>query len=629
MRQEDKEETKPVEAVKPDAETQLISLIDEEWEKGSNYCSDLNELYDTIYAMIRGERPVKNYDWESNIVINKVFQVTWSAIAYLTNKIFGAKPIIGVKSFDKQGAYDRESILEFWHTLQVATDKEHIDYFLIVVMWLLRGLLNGTGILKKTWHQKLKKISRDVKEQIPIGKEEGEIQYEENITKQTRSVPVEDWPHNEVVNNKDIIVDWNLKPGQSIKHGRFVIHRVPNKDIDALKKTKLYDNLDDFQDAFQSIIDQEHAKTKVDQMTPPPKSSIYSEIDVYERVGELPVAKTDDGWEYDPDGDMKHMTAVIGKGGDIERVIRLKPNRYGLINYIDMQIYFDEERWQSIGMAEPIKDLQTAMSDNINATFDGIWQNLFPPTVFNENYDWDWDTIQHAPRQKWIGAFPTNVSPSQAVMFKEPSNVTGDAWKRHALFDSEIQQTTVTNAVQGMGREKTATTNVLNAQMSAGKLDFILRMVEKTALIPSAQMDIHFCKRFAHPLTIMSILGRPFKFSDWEEIYKYNPGASSVKLELQRESEVIQDTQLLQVLNSIQNPNKAKIMNEVLKNIFRNRDWPELTEMLDPNFYEPSSDAGNVQMMNRATGASNEQGIEMSPAESNVRTTANRGGVGG
>lgn len=610
-------------------ETQLISLVDEEWDKGSTYCSDMNELYDTIYSMMRGERPVKNYDWESNIVINKVFQVTWSAVAYLTNKIFNAKPIIGVKSFEKTGAWERETVLEFWHTLQVTTDKEHVDYFLIVTMWLLRGLLNGTGIMKKTWHQKLKRVSREVKEQIPVGQEEGEIQYEENITKQMRSVPIEDWPHNEIVNNKDIVVDWNLKPGQSIKHGRFVIHRSANLDIDALKRTKLYENLDDFEGAFQSTIDQEHAKTKVDQMTPPPTSSIYSEIDVYERVGELPVTKTKDGWEYDPDGDMKHMVAVIGKGGGIEKVIRLKPNRYGMINYIDMHIYLDEERWHSVGLAESIMDYQTGMSDNINAAFDGMWQNIFPPTVFNENYDWDWDTIQYAPRQKWIGSFPTNVSPSNAVMFKEPSNVTGDVWKKHQLFDSEIQQTTVTNAVQGMGKEKTATTNVLNAQLSAGKLDFILRMVEKTALIPSAQMDIAFAKKFAHPLTFKAILGRPFRLSDWEEIYKYLPAASSVKLELQRESEVMQDTQLLQVLNAIQNPNKAKIMNEVIKNIFRNRDWPELTELLDEKFYEPTSDAGNVQMMNRVSGASNEQGVKMTPQEGNVRMMANKGEMGG
>lgn len=603
-----------------DWEIELIRLVDEEFEKGSTYCSDLNELYDDMYAMMRGERPVKNYDWQSNVVINKVFQVTWTAIAYLTNKIFGANPIIAVKSFDKNGAWQREQILEFWHTLQVASDKQHVDYFLIVTMWLLRGLLNGTGILKKTWHQKLKSIAQEVKSQAPTGvSETGETQYEEVTTKHRKSVPVEDWPHNEIVNNRDIVVDWNLKPGQSIKHGRFVIHRIANKDIDSLDRTGLYENLDDFQGAFQSEIDLEHSATKVDQQTPPPQSSIYSEIDVYERVGELPVKKKDDGWEYDPEGDMKHMICVIGKGGGISRVIRLKPNPYGLINYVDMHIYFDEERWQSIGIAEPIKDLQTAMSDNINATFDGIWQNLFPPTIFNENYDWDWSTVKYAPHQKWMGSFPANVHPANAVYFKESSNVTGDAWRRHALFDSEIQQTAVTNAVQGMGKEKTATTNMLNAQMSAGKLDFILRMVEKTALIPSAQMDVAFAKKFAHPLTFSAILGKPFKLSDWEEIYRYVPAASSVKLELQRESEVMQDIQLIQTLGALKNPNVAKIMNVILKNIFRNRNWPELQEMLDEQFYEPSTDAGNLEMMKRMEGPSNEQGIEMSPIERGIR----------
>jgi len=54
------------------------------------------------------------------------------------------------------------------------------------------------------------------------------------------------------------------------------------------------------------------------------------------------------------------------------------------------------------------------------------------------------------------------------------------------VIDNEINLTSsVTPPMQGVGKEKTATTNVLNAQMSAGKMDFILKMVEVTGLIPS------------------------------------------------------------------------------------------------------------------------------------------------
>jgi hypothetical protein len=211
-------------------------------------------------------------------------------------------------------------------------------------------------------------------------------------------------------------------------------------------------------------------------------------------------------------------------------------------------------------------------------------------------------------------------------MFKEGSNITRDAWQKHALLDSEIQLMTVTHAMTGAAKEKTATTNVMNAQMTAGKLDFLVRMFETTGLIPSAQMSVRFAKKFAHPLTFQMILGKPFRYTDWEEQYKYVPAASSVKLEHQKEIETQQDIQLLQITAQIPNPNTPKIMNEIYKNIYRNRGWEELVALLDEDFYEPTSDAGNMQMLDRMMGSkpSNERGIAMSPQEKGVRGRAMR-----
>ena len=56
-------------------ETKLANQIWDEWQQGRNYVSDLDDMYEDLYRMLRGERPEKNYDWQSNVVINKVFQV--------------------------------------------------------------------------------------------------------------------------------------------------------------------------------------------------------------------------------------------------------------------------------------------------------------------------------------------------------------------------------------------------------------------------------------------------------------------------------------------------------------------------------------------------------------------------
>jgi hypothetical protein len=620
----------------------VCAKVMDEWDKGQAYCSELNRLYEDIYSMIRGERPQKNYDWQSNIVINKVFQTIWTAIPYLTQKIFGASPLVGVDSFDKKGASQREKILEFWYTMQTTTDKRQTTFFLIMVMWLLRSLLNGVGILKKGWHQKLKSIANEIEEDVPLVMDEaGAVLKSEKITRKLKkTIPIEDWPVNVVCNNRDVVVDWLLKPGQSIRHGRFIIHRSV-EDVDSIKSSDIkYFNLDQLDytgSQGESDTERDHSPMKgKDGQDSPPKSEVYGEVEIYERVGKWPVYKERlDGYlisaadEPFDESTMKYMEIVIAvaKIKDKKVLVRFDKNEYEQMNYVDMHIYLDEERWHSIGMTEPVMDMQTALNDNINAVFDKIWQELMPPVVVNKFALWDWDTMQYAPRQRWLVGGP----PAESIYFKESSPVTRDAYTNHMLFDNEIQLgTSITPPMQGMGKEKAATTNVMNAQFSAGKLDFLVKMIETTGIVPCAQMDVAFAKKFAHPLTFQAILGEPFQYSDWEEIYKYRPAASSVKLEHQKDNEIQQDIQLIQIFSSVQNPGVAKILNILWSNILRNRNMPKEAATFDEDYYEPSSDAGNIQMIRRmgAPGAvSNQNKLPMTGAEQNVRrvTYAPRG----
>jgi len=161
--------------------------------------------------------------------------------------------------------------------------------------------------------------------------------------------------------------------------------------------------------------------------------------------------------------------------------------------------------------------------------------------------------------------------------------------------------------------------------MSAGRLDFIIKMIEQTGLIPSAQMDVIFAKKFAHPLTFQRILGKPFKYAEYEEIYNYIPAASSVKMEHQKQQETAEDIQLMGVLQNVQNPNTAKVLNILMANILRNRDMPKEAKLFDEDFYEPNSDAGEMQMMKKMLGntPSNQNNVPMSGQEKGVRNLAN------
>lgn len=624
-----------IEPEEVDWEGPLASLVMDEWDKAESFNSDLDDMYEDLYLMLRGERPDRQYDWQSNIVINKVFQIVWTAIPYLIQKMFGADPMMGIISYDKSGAWQREQILQFWATMQPG-NPNHTPYVEVMVMWTLRGLLNGLAILKKSWHQKLKRktVTQQIAVPMKVGSQGEDLEVEPQNISKTVSIPIEDWPHNEVVSVKDIKCDWMLKPGESIRKGRFITHR-STQDLDFLYESGLYHNLDQLDPNIASTSDgsEDHSTlTGKDDQETPPTSDVYADIEIYERQGILHVYKKKEGGFFVPCFDkedaydnkevvVKQMVTTIarrqGEKGNV--VIRHEVNPYEEKGYIDMQIYLDPERWQSMGMVEPVKDLTTALNDNMNASFDEIWQNLMPPVIIDNTRLWDYDTMVYAPQQRWV----QSGDPRSSVYFKDPSNITGDAWQKHALLNAEIDLTSsVTPSMQGVGKEKTATTNILNAQMSTGKMDFILKMIEVTALIPSAQMDVRFAKKFAHPMTFQRILGQPFQYSEWEEIYNYVPAASSVKLEQQKQQEIQEDMQIMQVLGSVPNPNTAKVMNIFLANILRNRGMPKEAQLYDEDYFEPKTEGGQMERINQQLGTgtpSNDTGIPMSPTEQGVR----------
>lgn len=598
--------TKELKATDPENwEAKVAKQVIEEWEKGQTFQTSLNEMYEDLYLMMRGKRPKKQYDYQSDLTLRKAFQVLWKMITYVSQKIYGASPIIGVAGHDKEGCWQRETLLETW--------MEEDKYFMVVVQGLLRLGLNGTVIGKKSWKQKL----------VTIQGQNG----------QRQSFPVEDRPEDIIVNNKDIVVDWLLRPGQSITESRFIIHREVTDFMTLFNSKVNYQNLDDVKgktlDETQEAED--HAKVRQeDDQESPPESGMYREVELFERQGLWPVKVSKKGdirpifdkeEIYSEGTQWKQMLVTVADYRN-PVLVRWEENPYGEMNYWDGHLYLDAERWQSQGVLEPAKDVFIAQDDNLNAMFDEIWRNLFPPTVINKFAPGiEWDTIKWAPSQMWL----VGGNPNDNILVTRGTEITRDAWTKHQMLEGEIQTITpVTHSIAGMGKEKTATLGALNATFSSSQLDFIVKMVEVTWLIPSSKMTLRFAQKFAHDLTFIAILGKAFQFDKFLDEYRFRPCASSVKLPEQREIEIQQDIQMIQVVGAMQNPNTAKVVNYFLKNILRNRNRQEAIALLDENYFEPQTPGGQIERMMggnqpAAGSASNEQGLSMSPGERSMR----------
>jgi hypothetical protein len=598
-------EPKPNKSVDPESwEQKVCKQVIDEWDKGKTYTSSLNEMYEDLYLMMRGKRPKKKYDWQSDITLRKAFQVVWKMVSYVSQKIYGSYPVIGVSGFDKKGCWQRETLLETW--------MEEDKYFMVVVQGLLRLGLNGTMIGKKNWRQTLKAVKN------PQG--------------QVQQFPMEDRPEDIILNNKDVVCDWLLRPGQAITEGRFIIHREV-VDMMTLFNSKIkYINLDEVStDGTAGRTDDasDHGRVRAQSgQADIPESDLYSEVEKFERQGLWPVKVSKKGKItpiFDPEEiysegtEWKQMLACVADK-ETPVLIRWEENPYGEMNYFDGQLYLDPERWQSQGVVEPAKDVMIAQDDNINAMFDEIWHNLFPPIIVNKYAQAEWDTIKWAPSQMWQAA----GNPAENFMITKGSNITTDAWQKHALLEGEIQTITpVTHNIAGAGKENTATLGALNATFSSAQLDFVVKMVEVTWLIPSSKMTLRFAQKFGHPMTFLALLGEPFQFDQYLEEYKFRPCASSVKMPEQRERQIQENLQLLQVIAPIQNPNTPKMINYLIGDILRCRNQPQLATMLREDYFEPQTPAGQMQQLINPgiqPGApSNEKDLAMSASERMTR----------
>jgi hypothetical protein len=592
-----------------DWEERLCAMVGSEWSKGRSYVSKLNDLHDDIYDMLRGERPKKNYDWQSNVVINKVFQIVWTTISYVAQKIYKANPIVGIDGFDERECWKRQMLIEKWF--------QRDQYFITLVLIWLRLILNGTVFVKKTWNQEL--IT------APGG----------------RKFPKQDGPHDMVVDNADVVIDWLLRPGQSIKDARFIIHR-EMVDLASLYSSKVnYINLDLLQGTTGVRTDNDENKPAAlskDGLDQPPASDVYREVEVKERQGFFPVSINKNGdikavFEideiYGKDRDEKiewrPMVITIARAGGAPVLIRWEENPYGEMTWCAGHLFLDAKKWWSTGQIEPIADLQTMMNDNVNAMFDEIWRNLTPPILVNKYGLHEWDTMVNAPGQIWQIAGP----PRDQIEITRPSQITGDAWMKHRLFDNEIQlSSSVTPDVSGKSIADTATQGVLNSQFSSAKFDLMIMLFEQSLLIPSVEMTFRFAQKFAHPMTFLAMFGEPMKFDDpFVEGFKYQPRLSSVKTDQSQEREVQEDIQLLGIVAPMQNPGTAKMVNVLIQDIMMQRKGvlPAKEQLLDENYFEPSTPEGTLQMMNRGAGGiqpgapSNQNGIPQSVNERSIR----------
>jgi len=581
----------------------LCRYVMEEADRGKEHFGGMEDLYQDLYDMFRGERPEKKYDYESNVVLRKAFQIVWKAVSYITQKINGATPIVGVEGFNKRGCLQREVLLDKWYCKN--------RYFIKLVLGCLGLLLYGQCFIKKTMVQEFQEING-------------------------RMIPVKDYPEDTILNNRNVITDWLLPPGKPAQEGRFFIHREVI-GLDELYSSKIdYINLDIVDDMLedrgQKTTDSQtgvNLSTSKDQLNDPPDSQFYRPVEIYERQGKMPVRRGKDGKD-EPVFDLrkigenekieyKQMVVSIANL-DIPVLIRFEENPYKEINIINPQLFLDPDRWPAMGMVEPVADMITAIQDNLNMAFDRKNIEAMPPVIFDKFAQVDWDTIVHAPGQKW-----SVENPQETVVFPSLPPVPQDVWITHDMLSREVDLTSsVTPTFQGMDKSNTATQGVLNSQFSIEKMDLIVQLIEFTWLRPGAQMSIRFAQKFSSPLTFLMTLGEPFNFDIWEEEYQYEPKAAAVKLDQQKEVEIQQDIQLIQILSTVPNPNTAQVLNYFIGHILRNRNEPKIAALFDEQFgaqqaaRNPEKETINGIRTGNAP-PSNQNGLAMSQSERSVR----------
>jgi hypothetical protein len=636
-----------------DVENYVISLVTEEVATAETNRDSVSEDFDTIVDMFEGKRPVKDYEWYSNLSMKEATSIILTDCSNATNQYFQTRDFVEVH-LEGDREEDEVKARAAKKCINKTLNNRRLYHYQKFNRAKLINNMSSHVYLLCQWNQNIEnKVVGTERKWINTGTvdEFGEIVWQPEDSPIEQEVIKLDHFDYDVFDGRNVFVSDEYT--YSIQQKRYITFRseATYSELKSLEKSNGYINLDIVKGlSAPNETETKRVSSKLNQTSQAKKTPIQP-FDLYTRFGKvwaiveekdvsgLPI-KIKPG--YDKDGNILEEAELVESiicwviSGSNKVMVR-----FDATPYIDSNgnpyrpivrgiCYPHPTKDTGLGEGELLLDLNAGIDDAFNLAMDRVKLATIPVTISDKFAAQDNDTIFFEPGHN----IAIEGGKKAFDMLQVEDNIQGMA-QMIGMMLNKTEQVTATfpstmGNLSGISSSTTATAFTGTENRASSRQNYKAITFEYTCLDPFYWIILQMFWQFARPQTALQMLGEDAYSFDPDADYSYSPVTSSIETEYNKYRKVQMLQQLLATIAPIPNPKTPEIMNKLMTMIF---------DTLGPDYnrankvqFDTSKQSqvlamggggGSASQPMVSSGASNQNGQMMSLGEMGVRDTVN------
>ena len=580
----------------PDIENHVCSMINDEVQASSANNDSENSEFEQIVDMFEGKRPVKDYEWYSNLSLKEGTSILLTDCSTAVNQYFQSRDFVEIR-LEGDSPDDLKKCGAAKKCINKTLNNRRLHHYLKFARSKSINNMASHVYAVCEWEQEI--------ESVEVGKV---VNWQETgIDEFGRVVwsPVESPVMDDIIKvdrfNYDVFDPRNVFVSDeytySIQDKKWIIFRSEEsyEDLKALEKKNGYINLDIIKELTkQTETETERQSYNKRKTKNKAKKSPIKLFDVYRRFGKIwAIIEETEGPlpskirpGYDKDGNILDDAVLVEaliftvKAGSETVLIRFDPTPFIDSNnnpyrpIIRGICYPHPTKDNGLGEGELLLDMNAGIDDAFNLAFDRSKLATIPVTVSEKFAAEDNDSIYFEPGHN----IAIEGGKKAIEMFQVDDKVDG-ILSSLGIITNKTNQVTSTfpntmGNVAAVPASTTATAIAGAEQRTNLRQNYKALTFEYTFLVDFYWIILQMIWRFAHPKTAKLLMGEDVYFFDPDADYTYNPVTSSIETEFNKFRKVQLYQQLMSTAMQFPNQNTPMIVNAL---------WKMILEVLGPD----------------------------------------------
>jgi hypothetical protein len=542
----------------------LVTEIENEIRVGTSTVED--ETLDALLDMLECVRSEKDYEWLSDNFLPEFAAIlltdasTWAGQMFSTRDFIEAK-LEGNQPNDADKAWCAKTFIN--KTL----NTRDIFYYLKYIRSKMINSLVGVVWAECYWVGDVA-ITGDAVQELKTIKEDRfdfEVYDPRNVfTPQSYCYSAQQKPY--IIFRKE--VDWYSLQLEGKKLGYMNLDKIADKLVAPPPVTESNKNTGDIGKPKQEL-------------------KMFKNLDLYVRYGKLPVkvnarnekgepVKVSPGWDIDGkiEEEVEGIECIVTMGsvGGDKYILEFAPTPFYDANgkpfkpAIRGLCYPHPTKDTGLGDGKYMKEMQVTVNDMLNLGFDRIKLATLPTMVGKKYSLMDNDTVYFAPEHV---IELENVDDLKPIEIRDNPQGTFEAVNTLTTYMERMAAVFPTTMGQLPSQASTTATAVAGAEQRTNMRGGFKNLTyEYTFNSEFFWMMLQMAKRFMQPETGKKMLGEKVVAFDASADYTYQPVASNIETEYNKNSTLRVIDQFLGRVANIPNPNTPKLLNYLLGRAF-------------------------------------------------------------